>query len=469
MGALASRQRTQITQLTLRITPGTAQILPGPLTDVWHYVAQPAKGSQNVIFTIPNSYLGPLIKLKKGQVMNVTVKNELPEDTVVHWHGLHVPEDVDGHPSQSVLPGGSYRNTFKVINRAGTYWFHPHPDMMTGGQVYMGLAGLLLVSDDEEQALALPRGQFDVPVVIQDRVFDAVSNQFVYAPNGFVGTLGGTILVNGQKNYVHHVPTRAHRLRFLNGSNARIYKLAWSDSAPMILIGTDGGLLQAPVTKDYLTISPGERVEVWRQFSGADGTEIKLQSLAFSGAGSGGGGGLAQGAPFDVMTFRIAGQQTETLTPPSYLSNPAFENPANATNAGNPRVFPISMVDGAYVLNGEPFYMNQIADNEEVKFGDLELWEISNTASGTLVAHPIHLHGGPFQVISRTVEPSRLANWQTVSGGYSDEGWKDTMLIMPGETVRILIRFKEYRGVFLYHCHNLEHHDMGMMRNFRVN
>ncbi len=237
----------------------------------------------------------------------------------------------------------------------------------------------------------------------------------------------------------------------------------------MVVIGSDGGLLAAPVNKNYLTLAAGERAEVWRKFTGPNSSLVTLKSLAFSGVGTGGGSGLAQGAAFDVMNFRIDSQQAETLQPPATLSNLGFENPTSAINFNNPRSFAISQVNGRYVLNGEEFYMNLVAANEEVQLNTLEVWEFTNTSTGTLVGHPLHLHGSQFQIFSRAVDPNRLANWQTVSGGFTDEGWKDTFLIMPGETVKILVRFSRYPGVFLYHCHTLEHEDMGMMRNYRVN
>ena len=466
-GILAGQTR-RIVQFNLNLTTGQSQVLPGALTNVWRFTSSVAKGAPGSIVPIPGSYLGPLIKLKKGDVVKVTVNNLIAEDSVVHWHGLHVPANVDGHPSQSVLPGASYSSMFPIVNRAGTYWYHPHPDMKTGGQVYNGLAGMIIVSDDEEKVLPLPRGNYDLPIVIQDRVCDT-GNQWVYVPNSFVGTLGNKILVNGKYTYIENVATRIYRLRILNGSNARIYKLAWDDASPMIVIGTDGGLLAQPASKPYLTLGPGERAEVWANFTNLPvGSDRVLKSLSFTGAGSGGGSGLAQGAAFDVMRFHCDRTESESLTLPSNLTNLGFFNPANAVNAENPRTFAISIVNGKYVLNGEEFYMNQVASNEEVHLNDLEVWCFTNTASGTQVAHPLHLHGAQFQVIERSVEPAKLANWQTVSGGFTDEGWKDTFIIMPGETVKILVKFSRYTGVFLYHCHTLEHEDMGMMRNYRI-
>lgn len=215
---------------------GEQQIYLGPKTRVWHYQGEVVHGDKNALVTVPGSYLGPVLVLKNGQKVRVNFTNSLPEDSIVHWHGLHVPSDMDGLPHQAVGPGGKYVYEFTVNNRPGTYWFHPHPDMRTGFQAYQGLAGLALVTDEAEQKLGLPAGDFDVPLVIQDRLVDS-QNQWIYpAPNNLMafmqGVLGNNILVNGIPNFTLPVAATAYRLRILNGSNARIYRLAWEDGTP---------------------------------------------------------------------------------------------------------------------------------------------------------------------------------------------------------------------------------------------
>jgi FtsP/CotA-like multicopper oxidase with cupredoxin domain len=341
-------------EITLTAGKRSAQILPGAATATWGYHEEVIQGDTAVVQAIPDSYLGPILRLRNGQKVRIHLKNELDEETIIHWHGLVVPPEMDGHPQDAVGPGETYVYEFEVKNRAGTYWFHPHPHGRTAYQAYMGMAGLLLVSDEEEAALALPTGAYDVPLVIQDRTFDA-DNQFVYlsgklsnetdrqgmehgagaaegAPSmaETMGFLGERILVNGRPDFVLPVATRSYRLRLLNGSNARIYKLAWSNGVPLTVIATDGGLLAQPVQRPYVTLAPGERIELWADFGELTiGEEVTLQSLAFTGveAGMFMGGmrmdmeettALPNGAPFDVLTVRVerAGDETRP-SPPS--------------------------------------------------------------------------------------------------------------------------------------------------------
>jgi blue copper oxidase len=274
-------------EIALQAVPGEVNILPGRATRVWQYQGKVTRGDPNSLQTMPGSYLGPVFRLRKGQRVRIVFTNNLPQQSIVHWHGLKVPDDMDGHPRFAIAPGKTYEYEYQVINRAGTYWYHPHPDMLTGPQVYNGMAGLFLVSDDEESAAGLPAGEFDVPLVIQDRSFDD-QNQLVYMPGGTndqtMGFLGDRIMVNGHPDYTLEVATRPYRLRILNGSNSRVYKLGWQDGTPLTVIGTDGGLLEKPVSKPYVTLAPAERVELWVDFSGrVVGTELQLQSLTFNG------------------------------------------------------------------------------------------------------------------------------------------------------------------------------------------
>lgn len=459
-------------------------ILPGAKTAVWSYKAKVREGSADRATKIPGSYLGPILKLRKGERVSMRFVNRLPEESVVHWHGLHVPEAADGHPRLAVPSRGSYTVEFDVLNRAGTYWYHPHPHGRTGPQVYAGLAGLILVGDDEEDAAGLPTGAYDVPLVIQDRVFD-FDNQFHYDRFGGgggmgMGMLGDTILVNGRPDYSLNVDSRPYRLRLLNGSNSRIYKLALSDGTRMQVIGTDGGLLERPVSRRYVTLAPGERAEIWLDFSGrAVGSEVSLRSLEFDGDGFGFGpmnwNTLRQGDPFDVMSFRVARAVSDPQPLPTRLSTIGRLQMADALNAARPREFDYGMWRGQWTINGRTFRMESVAADEEVGLGTLEAWDLSNGASGFGMGmmnmgmpHPVHIHGQQFQIVDRDIDRRYYSMWDSLSDGFVDSGWKDTVLVMPGERVRILRRFDDYPGLFLQHCHNLEHEDMGMMRNFRV-
>ncbi len=466
---LASSQafRQPPAEILLTATPGAAQILPGEVTPVNRFFAKETTPARGIVGRQMDSYLGPTLRVRKGQRLRAMFVNELNQPSIVHWHGLDIPEASDGHPRFAIGPSESFLYDFTVINRAGTYWYHPHPDLQTGPQVYSGLAGLIVVSDDEESALPLPRGRNDLSLVVQDRLFGG-SNGLIYETGGREGFLGDTVLVNGKPFPNHAVGTRCYRLRFLNGSNSRIYKLAWSDGSPMAVIATDGGLLEAPVIKPYVMLAPGQRIEVWADFRGMKvGQQVVLKSLEFSGAGLF-GGALPQGHPFDLTTFTVTRLEPENLYLPKKLAPFERFNPQKAVNYKNPRTFDIVPNAGMWLFNNLPFEMENVSPNEIVRRGDLEIWEFKNTWAGLKMAHPIHLHGPSFQVIERTIDPAYQSGYDTVREGYVDEGLIDTFLLMPGETLKFAIRWDHYAGLFLYHCHNLEHEDRMMMRNYRI-
>ncbi|PSB40710.1 bilirubin oxidase [filamentous cyanobacterium Phorm 6] len=503
-------------EINLKAAPTTVPILPGQTTQVWSYAAQLVKGDPNSLQTIPDSYLGPIIRVRKGQRVRVNFQNNLPQGqaSIVHWHGLILPEEMDGHPRFAIGPGQTYVYEFEVINRAGLNWFHPHPDGLTGQQAYAGLAGLFIVTDAEEEALNLPTKAYDVPIVLQDRTLD-VDNQLLYLgskignprnsnmggmqqgnsgqfSNGMMGDmssmmgfLGQNIFVNGKPNFTLSAATRIYRLRILNGSNSRIYKLAWSSGEPLTVIGTDGSLLTHPTKRKYVMLAPGERIDIWADFSKLKvGTEVSLNSLAFSGAENVGGsnmGGMMSsgnapelGSAMMLFNVKIEREEKETLRLPSQLAALPLLRPEDAVNATQPRPIELSLKGMKWVINGQPFEMNTALPQETVKLNSIEQWEIVNKLNpGAMMdakgmAHPIHLHGVHFQVISREVLPELAAGWQTVKDGYVDEGLKDTVMVMPGERVKLLMKFEKYSGLFAYHCHTLEHEDAGMMRNYRV-
>ena len=321
---------------------------------------------------------------------------------------------------------------------------------------------------------------------LQDRLLDA-DGQLVYAPDPMLGFLGDRILVNGRPTPTLEVRSGTYRLRLLNGSNSRIYKLAWSDGSPMIAIGSDGGLLEVPVRKPYVMLAPGERVELWADFGRSPaGQPIWLESRSFDGTATmgrgmmsggmgrgmrgrmmGGRADLPNGSPFRVCAFHVKGSG-ERRELPAQLAPVRFRPEREVVNPDAPRRFEVSMRMMRWLLNGRSFHMTDVAPNERIRLGATEDWEFSNLGGMMAMAHPIHVHGGQFQVVERTVASWGRAAAETVSQGLIDEGWKDTFLLMPGERVRIRVRFERHAGLFLYHCHNLEHEDMGMMRNFLV-
>ena len=540
--ALASARSTAApdVEILLTATKGEATILAGRATPVWTYHSKVVKGDAASTRPISGSYLGPIIRVRKGQRVRLVLENGLDEATNIHWHGQHVPEDMDGHPRHAAAPGKRFVYEFEIKDRAGTYFFHPHPHGRTGRQVYFGLAGLFLVSDEEEQAAKLPSGEYGVSLILQDRSFDG-KNRLVFlsdehAQRGgmkgggmmgggmmgrgmmgggmmgrgmmgdmmgrgmmgggmmdimtrMMGFLGDRILVNGRPDATLSVATRPYRFRLLNASNARIFKLAWSDGSPLSVIGIDGGLLETPVERSYVTLSPGERREIWADFSRyAVGTELTLRSLEFAGdmamrGGMMGGmmsrmmGGmmgnhrLPNGAAFPVLKVRVARKEKASGTLPKRLSTVVRHRAEDAVNYRNPRVFNITMGMMQWGINGRSFEMEGVADNEIVKLGTLEIWEFANDASQGMMgmmAHPMHIHGLQFQILERSVDRALAAARDSVSAGYVDEGWKDEVFLMPGERAKVLVAFKDFTGLFPYHCHMLEHGDTGLMRNYQV-
>jgi len=464
-------------ELTLTAAPDEVSVLPGPPTRVSRFNASLLKGPSETLQILPGSYLGPVIRLRRNQKVRIRFVNQLSEDSIVHWHGLDVPERADGHPNLVIEQGHEYVYEFEVTNRAGTYWYHPHPHMRTGAQVYQGLAGVLIVSDPEEDALDLPSGEAELLCVIQDRRFDQ-SNQFAFHGGRMMemmnGFLGDSVLVNGQPQPTRVVDAAWHRVRVLNASNARIYKLAWSRDVSMTIIGGDGGLLELPLRQQVLTLAPGQRADLLVDLTGLPaGAEVDLDSLGFAedDAGvvgmmgmMGGRAEVPNGAPLRIITLRTGDRKGSPFRVPERLSS--FDSSWSLRSDATVRRVPLVFQRMEWLLDGRTFDMSGVAPEETVAAGSTHIWSFENLSNrmGMQAAHPIHIHGRQFRVVDRT--GGRAAN--TLRAGIVDAGWRDTVLVLPGETVRVQVTFTQHPGLYLYHCHILEHEDMGMMRNFRV-
>lgn len=476
-------------------------VLAGKTTRVQKYSAKLLQGPVQSVTEIPSSYLGPVIRLQKGQKVRIHLHNQLDEDTITHWHGLHVPAEVDGHPMYVIGQGQTFVYEFEVVSRACMAIYHPHPHEATAKQVYHGLAGAILVNDEEEAALGLPSGEFEIPIVIQDRLFD-LQNQLIYSPGmhgNMFGFYGNRILVNGHPELQLEVASRAYRLRFLNGSTARIYKLAWDDGTPITVLGVDGGLLEQPEHKPYVMLAPGERLDVWMDFSGrAVGSELVMRSIPFSGAlpHMGMMGNNAYGLPmqsdYAIFSVKINKKVSDSPKLPTKLAKISRYEISDTHNPNKPVPITISEGHMSMLLNGRPYAYKDIQANERIPVNTIQLMEIfhehgmghmgmggmgngggmgmSRMGMGGMMAmaHPIHLHGQQFQIVSRSIDSSREGDYATVNQGFINSGLKDTVLVMPGETVRLIKPFQDYKGLFMFHCHNLEHEDMGMMREFLV-
>ena len=476
-----------VAPLKLRATAASFPLLPGPASQA------PSPFLLYQTEHAGQAYQNPILRIERGARFTASLDNALPEPTIIHWHGLHTPAKMDGHPRDTIAPGARYDYDFTVSNRGGTYWYHTHAHELTAKQAYNGLASFFLVDDDDQRKLAkaldLKLGVTDLPLVIQDKQFDA-QGKLVYRPNAhesMMGWLGDIVLANLTPNAVHSVTPRTYRLRLLNGSNARIYRLAFvkGDTAlPFTVIGTDGGLIERPESVTEAFLAPGERLDVLFDAAQAQpGDTVFLRSLAFDamenegGMGGMGGQGMGQmmggmgssrlplGAAFNVLKLSVTAGERVVATLPVALS----EIKPIRTEGATERKIELSMEHMRFLINGLTFRMDEIAF--DVKRGAVEIWRISNPAMG--MPHPMHIHGFSFQVVERLNSPPQWAATARFGKGrgVSDLGWKDTVLVWPGETVRIAIDFAhEFPGdqTYLFHCHNLEHEDAGMMINFRV-
>ena len=380
---------------------------------------------------------GPTIRAQSGDSAMIALVNGLTEETITHWHGMLVDDLNDGHPRFAIPPGGTYKYQFVINQRACLNWYHPHPHMLTGKQVNLGLAGAFVVNDAEELAIGLPSGAYEVPLIVRDATTDKNGN-LVYKPaaGGFDGKFP---LVNGIKDPYLDVGTTLYRLRILNGSNARIYRLALSNGAAagvlFWLIGNDGGLLESPVPLASIDIAPAERIDVLVDFSQINlGTSVMLRDLR---------------AAWDLLEFRVVNAVSVSGGIPSTLSTITR---LAINDVQTTRDFSF---DGMSRINGQEYDLTRI--DFTVPFDQTELWRFTTNGNAP---HPVHVHGASFQVWKRTGGRGDVFPWE--------RGWKDTVLLEDGETVEILIRFQAHRGIYLLHCHKLEHEDMGMMANFKV-
>ncbi|WP_242694171.1 multicopper oxidase family protein [Proteiniclasticum aestuarii] len=413
-----------ISEFEISVQEGETEFIPGQTTPTLGY---------------NGSYLGPVIKVSRGDEVRMHVRNELSDETSVHWHGLEVEGTADGGPHQVIPEKDIWEPVFSIDQPAATLWFHPHVIGTTAIQVYYGLAGLFIVEDENSKSLNLPDeyGVNDIPLIIQDRSFTE-DGSFLYYDNMMDGAYGDYIMVNGAITPYLDVDQLKMRFRIVNGANARNFDLRLSDRSEFQQIASDGGLLESPVVSDSLFITPGERAEIIVDFS--DYEEGDVLELISDGE--------------LVMTFRV-GEEAEDVTEiPEKLAEIERMDPDLVSG------FKSIELDGMghmVTLNGRQFDMDRIDD--DVAEGELEIWEISTFRSMMMgsAGHPFHIHGTQFQVLSRNGEEPYQ----------NEKGWKDTIFVQAGETVRILVRFR-FKGLFMYHCHILEHEEAGMMGQLEV-
>lgn len=431
-------------------------------------------------------YFNPIIKLRTGAEFSATFANQLSQHSIIHWHGFRVDSKNDGHPADSIDGGETYPYSFRILNRSATYWYHPHPHGLTARQVYFGLAGLFIVEDEDEdqlrQSLDLTLGETDIPLILQDRKFNP-NGTLAYNPNRsefFMGFLGDVILANQTVKPFLDVSTRVYRFRILNGSNGRNYRLAFlkgSERLPFYIIGNDGGLVDKPYQATEVFLSAAERVDILLDLRSAQaGDVIFLKSLGVDLASNHMGGmdghagplqsgGLGSEEAFFILKLNVRNRSNYDKPIPTVLSSITPINTAGAPT----RPFLLNLVRTEWFINNWTFSLNQVPVS--VGKDTVEIWEINNSLIS--MPHPMHLHGVPFQVLERINSPRQVSNLAVDSQGLlpTDKGWKDTVLVWPGERVRLAIDFSHpFSGaqLYLFHCHILEHEDGGMMINYRV-
>ncbi|MEW1928293.1 multicopper oxidase domain-containing protein [Streptomyces sp. NPDC088360] len=429
---------------SLRLAPGTRTFRRGQKTDTWG-----ANGS----------YLAPTLRMRDGDEVSVAVANKLPERTTLHWHGMHLPAAMDGGPHQMIERDSTWRPRWSVHQPAATLWYHPHPHGSTGKHVYRGVAGMIIVDDEHSKSAGLPTtyGVDDLPLIIQDKNFHD-DGQFDFTETSFSddvagvdnrGVLGDTILVNGVHDPYVPVSTERVRLRLLNASNARIYRIGFTDDRPFHLVAAENGLLRRPLELTRLRLAPGERAEVVVAFT--PGTKTVLRSFPpdinvswptdrFLGGDD----------TFDLVEFRASARLRKSPELPTRFAGA----PRPIELPKDPTVRKLSFV--GVQINGKAMDLARI--DEVVPAGATEVWEIER---GDDMVHAVHVHGCTFNVIEVNGDkpPAHMT------------GPKDTVYLPVIGTVRLAVKFDsltDTKTPYMFHCHVLRHEDDGMMGQFLV-
>ena len=421
-------RRPGTVEVTIVAAPTKLSIIPGTTTDAYTY---------------NGSYPGPTIDVHEGDRVIVHFKNRLPETTSIHWHGLHIPAGMDGSPMNPVKPGASFEYVFTIpVGSAGTYWYHPHPDFRTGYQIAKGLVGAFIVRPRRDPLPAMtdrvliltdnrfaPDGAFDFPARhSQQGIADEIN-----------GREGNVLFVNGR--VLPTIPIRAgevQRWRVINASAARVYRLAVPGQV-MLHVGNDGGLFETPVPMREIVVANSERVELLVRGTGAPGSRTVLQTLPYDRyvpqtrpAGWNVARDLAS------LAYSSAARADSVVIPASLRVVP----PLDTLRATAVRIMTLSQG----MINGH--LMNMTRPDVTAKLGRTEIWQVENLVG---MDHPFHLHGFQFQVFDRNgvTEPFR--------------SWKDVVNVRKHETVRFVVRYDDYPGMWMFHCHILDHEDHGMM------
>ena len=419
-----------IVEVKLTASKERISLKPGFETDVYAYNGH-----------VP----GPLLEASEGDSVIIHFKNDLPEETTVHWHGIHLPFVMDGSPFHPVEPGETFTYTFRIHEgTAGTYWYHPHPHHRTAWQVGMGLYGGIIIRDPDDP---LPDSLTEHLLILSDNRFDE-DDQIEFAEpdsrqervDDMNGREGNVLFVNDEIMPELSIQSgETQRWRIVNASGARIYRLAL-EGHTFTHIGSDGGLFEHPKEVDEIILSNGERVELLVHGSDDPGSKVTLQDLPYDRY-------MPMWRPSDwdktndLLTLRYTDEHPvqEPFEVPETLRKIPELNIDDATET---RV--MRMSNGK--INSKTMDMNRV--DETAELGATEIWDIRNLVG---MDHPFHLHGFQFQVFERNGEP------------VSQRKWEDTVNVPGFESARFIVRYDNYPGKWMFHCHILDHEDQGMM------
>ncbi|RYY68994.1 MAG: bilirubin oxidase [Chitinophagaceae bacterium] len=469
-------------QSTLYIPP----VLNGPIYNLnmqlGSHQFNPGKVSATKGFN--GNVLGPTLIMQKGQQVYMNVKNSIGEETTVHWHGFHVGPENDGGPHTVIEPNTTWTPNFPVLERAGTYWYHPHAHLLTAKHVLQGLAGMIIVKDPQEAALALPRtyGVDDFPLIIQSKAIDA-DGLIIFESNQT--NRDTTVTVNASKNPLLQVPQQMVRFRILNGSNQRVFNIGLSNNSVFYHIATDGGLKANRTALTRLKLAPGERGEIVIPFTAFSvGSNVTLRSYGNELPNGAWGavrpwinnqvplpnyptGGI-NGNAYTLMRFTVVAATANPVTsiPPATLVPVVPIPEAQATVTRSKWLFSgnqqgVRIGSSSNLAATTPYDLGVV--NDVIPLDQTEIWTIHGAHDQY---HPFHIHDIQFYILDR-----RDSNNNIIPLTSNDIGRKDVVYVGPKETVRFITKFDDFFSdiPYMYHCHITFHEDMGMMKQFTVN
>lgn len=416
-------------EVNLVASPARLALLPGHVTNAYAY-----NGS------VP----GPTLEVHEGDRVIIHFRNDLPEATTIHWHGLHIPADMDGSPLHPIGAGKTYDYTYTIPRgTAGTYWYHPHPDFRTGYQIAMGLYGAIIVRDANDP---LPASLPEKLLILSDNRFRADGSPDIADPNSPQGNIdrengreGDVLFVNGQ--VMPKIPIRSgevQRWRVVNVSAARIYRLAIPGQT-LLHVGDDGGLFERPRELKEILLANSERVELLVRGTGVPSSRATLQNLPYD--------------RYDPHTRPDDWEVTHDLLSLHYADAPPIAPVVLPSVMRSVRALDTSRVTARHVLvlsqgmiNGKAMDMNRI--DVSSRLGATEIWQVENVVA---MDHPFHLHGFQFQILDRDGVREPYVSW------------KDVVNVRKHEIVRVIMHFDDFPGKWMFHCHILDHEDHGMM------